>query len=73
MWGHSTPCCANLKAGELGVSWYGRRGLVLLTLGPASHPVSPSPTHPSPSASTLFLGTHKWVGYRPMGLAFDGG
>jgi len=33
------------------------------------------PTHflPSPTAPTLILGTHKWVGYRLMGLTFDGG
>jgi hypothetical protein len=58
MWGHSTPCYGNLKVRELGVSWYGWEGVVLLTLGPASLPASPSPTHPSPSTALPSHPTH---------------
>jgi hypothetical protein len=53
-----------------------QEGVVLLTLGPASLPASPSPPHPfhpSPSAPISLPGTHGWAGYSRMGLAFGGG
>ena len=68
------PCCCNLMGGELGVSWYGGRGLLCSPWD--LHPFKflhlhllPTLSLPSPSAPILLQGTHKLVKYDPMGLA----
>ena len=39
-------------------------------LGPCTSTLSPYPSTPTSHCSYTLLGTHKWVGYSPMGLAF---
>ena len=53
-----------------------QEGVVLLTLGPASLPVSPSPPHPFPSFShsSYFPPRDPWMGWvQSDGPTFDGG
>jgi len=73
LWCYRAPCCCNLMGGELGVSWYGGRGLLCSPwdLHPFLHlHLLPTLSLSSPSAPMLLLGTHKVIECGLMGLAF---
>ena len=70
-WAHWAPYRGNLRGGELGVSCYGGKGWCCSPWDLHSLPLHLFHSLPSTSAPMLLLGTHKWAGYSPMGLAFD--